>query len=195
VLATDGTEGRNDTGSVDRNSGGAGGGGGKVTDGFFARGMITGRSAGEGSTEFRNGDLTHVDAVGSGAAGVERTCSGDGNDDVDEGDSEGEGDGSEEAGEGNAEGAVVMMAGTGRMTSGNVVLLLEGVGADVDACKGLELLPLGGGESRGLGFSGSIAGVGDCVRMSSDDMSCSGDGDDFGGGGSGDSACCVTGIG
>lgn len=91
-----------------------------------------------------------------------------------------------------------MIAGTDGITSGNVVLLLEGVGADVDAWEGPKLLLLGGLGSRGLGFSGSVTGVGGCVRMPSN-MPCSGEGDDLGGvagGGGGDnSACCVTGVG
>jgi hypothetical protein len=180
VLATDGTEGRNDTGSVARNSSGGGGGTGTVA--FFARGMITGRSADEGSTEFRSGDLIHADA----AAGGRGICDGDGNDDA------GEDEGDDEEGDGNGEAVVVVMTGTGGITSGNAVLLLEGVGADVDACEGPKLLLLGGGDSRGLGFSGSIAGVGDGVRMPSG-MPCSGDVEYLGGGDS--SARCVTGVG
>ena len=65
-LARDGTDGRDDTGEVlVSNSVGVGGAGT-----FFARGMITGRSSDEGSTELRSGDdLVPESAYGCGSDG------------------------------------------------------------------------------------------------------------------------------
>jgi hypothetical protein len=57
-LAIDGTDGPNDAGAVTCNSVCAGAGS------FFARGMITGRSGDDGSTELRSGDLIRDGAKG-----------------------------------------------------------------------------------------------------------------------------------